>query len=104
MFTCWVGPAQCKKCRESAGCQWCWEGEGVRSDDAEDAGHALSAVWEQPRALGERVARPWRAGQCPPLAVLGWLGVIRRLRVSTYLFLLMAISFSVVSDYDLHMC
>ena len=55
----------------------------MRSDDAEDAGHALSAVWEQPRALGERVARPWRAGQCPPLAVLGWLGVIRRLRVST---------------------
>ena len=24
-------------CRESAGCQWYWEGEGVRSDDAEDA-------------------------------------------------------------------
>ena len=38
MFTCWVGPVQCKKwCRESAGCQWYWEGEGVRSDDAEDA-------------------------------------------------------------------
>ena len=102
MFTWWVGPVQCKKSRESAGC-WCdWEGEGVRGDDAEDAGPTLSAVWGQPRALGELVDRQRRAGKGQPPAVLGWLGVIRRLRVSTYLFLLMA-SFSVVSDYDLHM-
>ena len=49
MFTWWVRPVQCKKHRESAGCQCEWEGQEVGSDDAEDAGHALSAAWGQPR-------------------------------------------------------
>lgn len=102
MFTWWVGPVQCKTRREIAGCQCDWKGEGVGSDEAEDAGHGLSAAWGQPRpwvSVGQ-AAEGWPESA---LAVLGWLGVIRRLRVSTYRFLLMAISFSVVSDYDLHM-
>lgn len=73
------------------------------SDDAEDAGHTLAVTRGQPGVLGEGLDRQRRAGPgSAPCSA--WLvgGVMGRLRVSPCLSLLIAISFSIVSDYDLH--